>query len=93
VTFVLPGKTGFNLDVSATEQDGTVGKARSIRRVADRGWRLLRTRRKHEHKAERESSQSTAHDTRARVDHHTRFITHNVKEFGRVPGLRVEDWA
>ena len=22
-----------------------------------------------------------------------RLITHNVKEFGRVPGLRVEDWA
>jgi tRNA(fMet)-specific endonuclease VapC len=22
-----------------------------------------------------------------------RLITHNVKEFGRVPGLRIEDWA
>jgi tRNA(fMet)-specific endonuclease VapC len=22
-----------------------------------------------------------------------RLITHNVREFGRVPGLRVEDWA
>jgi len=22
-----------------------------------------------------------------------RLITHNVKEFGRVPGLRMEDWA
>jgi tRNA(fMet)-specific endonuclease VapC len=22
-----------------------------------------------------------------------RLITHNVKEFGKVPGLRVEDWA
>lgn len=22
-----------------------------------------------------------------------RLITHNVKEFGRIPGLRIEDWA
>jgi tRNA(fMet)-specific endonuclease VapC len=22
-----------------------------------------------------------------------RLITHNVKEFGKVPGLRIEDWA
>jgi tRNA(fMet)-specific endonuclease VapC len=21
------------------------------------------------------------------------LITHNVKEFGKVPGLRIEDWA
>ena len=22
-----------------------------------------------------------------------RLITHNVREFGKVPGLRIEDWA
>ena len=32
-----PTRSRIQLDVSATEQDGTVGKARTIRRVANRG--------------------------------------------------------
>ena len=64
--FVLPRQTGFDLNGSTTQQHRTVGKARSIRRIADRGRRLLlRTHREHEHQAQRDSCELTAHDTGA----------------------------